>query len=283
MSTHPPQLELIEGGLTSDDVAWDRFCERIGWQQNGEATLPDDYEDRLVERLFETPERNVVSIVGEPLAADEPAWFSDGRSPWRTLGAALAVAAMVAVAVVALSRVVGGAPPAARTIPTPAPERAPEAPVAPAPEGELPRLVHVTTPEPERVMEPETTSVVRTPPGPVEKASRHARLDAVRPVAPERMAEAPSLATAPSASPDRVATISPEPETVSSSLVSAALPVHLSLPVAHPSTESHPLTLGRAPSPPWRHLAMAPELGADHRAVALVDLVEAGRSLQGAL
>lgn len=282
MSTHPPQLELIEGGLTSEDAAWDRFCERIGWQQIGEATLPDDYEDRLVERLFDSPEPNVVSITGEPLAWQEPTSFPDGRSLWRTLGAAVAVAAMVALAVVALSRVVGGAPPAARTVPTPAPERAPEAPVAPetpTPEGELPRIVRTTVQE-----SVEETSVDRTRTSRRgDMAPRQARRDAVRTAASERIAAAPPTAIVLPTMPERVAAISPEADAVSSSPVSAALPVHLRVPLVQASVESQPLTLGRASSPAWRHLAMAPELGADHRAVALVDVVEAGRSLQGAL
>jgi hypothetical protein len=288
MSTHPPHLELIEGGLTGEDAQWQRFCERIGWQQLGEPTLPEDYEDRLIERIFEAPEHNVVSIDGETFPVSDT--IDDGPFPpsrWsaRTFGAAIAVVAVVALVVVALSRVVGDAPPAARTVPTPAPERTPApAPLKPSPQkatpdGRAERLVRAS--EPER-MEP---------------APRHARTVPAprRSPAPEHTSEEPvsdgpamtdEVAAAPAPEPRRrVAAISPEAERTSPSLMSAALPMHLSLGAVDDSMDRRPLTLVAAPSSPtWQHLAMTPgTLGTDHRAVALVDVVEAGRSLRGAL
>lgn len=277
MSTHPPRLELIEGGLTSEDAAWHRFCERIGWQQIGEPTLPEDYEDRLIDAIFDSPEQNVISITGEPVRAIAPSPFPARPSLWRTVGAAVAVAAMVALAVVALSRVVGDVPPAARTVPTPAPERspAPAEPVKGTPQGEVRRLVRATT------VEPEPEVVDRAPRPSVREARSYARVDVPTRRAAERNDEA-EPAVSPATEP--VAAISPEADVVSPSMVTAALPVHLRVPTVDVSAQGRPLALGSVPATAWRHLAMAPSsLGADSQAVALVDVIEAGRSLQGAL
>lgn len=47
-------LVLVRGGLDRAEPAdpeWQSFCERIGWKPV-ETELPDDYEDRLAERIF---------------------------------------------------------------------------------------------------------------------------------------------------------------------------------------------------------------------------------------
>jgi hypothetical protein len=83
----PSHLVLVRGGLERAepvDPDWQSFCERIGWQPS-ETALPDDYEDRLAERIFR--EMDEGQRVAGALAPERP-------RARRTLAAAANVAVL---------------------------------------------------------------------------------------------------------------------------------------------------------------------------------------------
>jgi hypothetical protein len=170
MTQGKPHLELVQGGRRdSDPDEWRAFCQHIGWQALHEPSLPDDYEDQLVARIFAGESGKVV-----PLHPAAP----DSRRQLRWL--ALAIVAGVGAALFAWYR--AEATPTADTIPSPVPEVT-QRPVTPPPNGPLP-------------------SPPRTAPDP---GTRHARLAPVpRRAAPiETPAEAaPEKPTLESISPD---------------------------------------------------------------------------------
>ncbi|NUP14392.1 MAG: hypothetical protein HOW73_50825 [Polyangiaceae bacterium] len=112
----PNHLVLLPGGLVRDDAKsndpdWDSFCRRIGWQPSDPA-LPDDYEDRLLERLLAEPDRQDVvttergrtsrieSLVGNSLVDAD--WVLDCPPVVRSRGFMSTTAAMAFAAVVGI-------------------------------------------------------------------------------------------------------------------------------------------------------------------------------------
>ena len=60
-----PRLRWLRGGLADAGVTtpqWRAFCARIGWQHPPQSSLPADYEEQLVERIFGGCGRSVVSL-----------------------------------------------------------------------------------------------------------------------------------------------------------------------------------------------------------------------------
>ena len=154
MTQGKPHLELLQGGRRdSDPDEWRAFCRHIGWQALREPTLPEDYEDQLVARIFGSEPDKVVPL-------------HEARPETRNLRwlAALAIVAGVGAALFAWYR--AEAPPTADTIPSPVPEVT-HRPITPPPE------------KPEPVPQ-------RTAPDP---GARHARLAP----APRRAASVESL------------------------------------------------------------------------------------------
>lgn len=192
-------LVLVRGGLdasTDSAVAkdWRAFCERIGWQ-SGETTLPDDYEDRLAERIF-----GDAPLAAEPVRAS---WIAPTAraTPRSTSKApvALLVAALIGVAAAAVIPLLVQSRPPVSASPDPATTRA----NGPSPEP--------TGPEPERAVSEEPDAPQPGPElvGPKPNGSRLARVARAR--GPARPAGRASGKVAPPAPEERIALERPDP------------------------------------------------------------------------
>jgi len=297
-----PRLEVLPGGRTEHDAGgadWQGFQQRIGWQQLTEPALADDYEDRLVARLFAPADHKLVSLQIERMrrrAAPSLSVAAEARLPvlgldqrganrW-DLGWQLAAVAVVAMLVAGAALLVwrgGEAPPEASTVPTPVPEEVPP-PVPPAPVDDDPQTL------------PELAPTVPDPTGP-DPGVRRAERPLAPPLAPRRarrgrvveaMASLPAVTQRDDdvSAPRRVGRyrISPESDGAVRALPAVSSPTQLWLPVeaGHRPTirlAAQPAS-GRAPT--WRHLAMA-DARSGSLAMALVDVLELDRRLSEAL
>ncbi|HZO15288.1 MAG TPA: hypothetical protein VFB62_18570 [Polyangiaceae bacterium] len=124
MTQGKPHLELLQGGRRdSDPDEWRAFCRHIGWQALHEPSLPDDYEEQLVARIFAGEGGKVVRMQTARESRRQLRWL------------ALAIVAGVGAALFAWYR--AETPPTADTIPSPVPEVT-QRPIAPPPERPLP-------------------------------------------------------------------------------------------------------------------------------------------------
>jgi len=295
---HPPRLEILPGGRGAADAGgadWRAFCERIGWQQLTEPPLPDDYEDRLAARLFGAGPGKLVSLeaararlAAAPLALiQEPAPTVRAAVPRarRREGRAWPLAAVAVIALVGIGAALlawrdGGAPPAANTVPTPAPER-----VLPAPAPEP------LSPEPEEEAEPPRLAPAPTEPDPgLRRAERPPRPTPVRSRRPveARVAQVePAVRQGDEVGASRRLVdyrISPEREPARRALPAMAIPRPPWF--AMEAAPRPPIRLASQPAiqraPAYRHLAMSDGRSGSH-AMAVVDLLALDRRLSEAL
>jgi hypothetical protein len=270
--------------LSESDDEWRHFCDRIGWQQPDAPQLPDDYEDQLAGRIFDVPQGKVV-----PLGPRELDRFPDDPHPldlrpaagpftsWGWWTAAMILALVLGFAV--LRQIGAPTPPAAKTVPTPVPEVvAPPAPTA----TEKPNDDEVPDPG-----APLARRLPRTDPAPTRWATvRMTKADAKHDEAwvDGATTDENVATTAPAQDTHQhVSFISPDPEPGAATAPAViSLPAHPFLPPSElprgATTDSRPL------APTWKHLAMTPPAEAtDRHAMAVVDVVEAGRQLGSAL
>jgi hypothetical protein len=266
-ATDRVQLTLLRGGLDVDPPMqeWNEFTARIGWQATGGAPADEGFEDRLALRLFgqmsETP-------VETSTARRATAWSSG----W-PLAAAAAVLLLVGATMALWAWPSRMAPPAASTVPTPAPER-----VVPRQEETTPEA----DPDPGVRAMPRRHARVEARAAVVTASLRSTRQsDALAVAAPRfSLPHAPVGIDLPAVSPDAEPFAAPAlgGAVLASDLL--ALPSRLRLPFGPSDAHDAGLPASAGPNMPmWSHLGMA---RADQgRAVAVVDVLDAGRKLRG--
>jgi hypothetical protein len=144
------RFEVLPGQRRDDtsDDDWRAFCAHIGWQQP--AALPDDYEDRMVARIFGAPDGQVVSLDAERALRCEATVESeqeDGADSPLTRPL-LAVGLGVLLAVIGAAWLGYQRTPAAMTVPAPVPEVTQHATVAPEPAPSVEEEAPPTSPDP---------------------------------------------------------------------------------------------------------------------------------------